>query len=423
MSILFTNTSSQYLDVTSNLLNSDVWSASYWYMPTDTSFDACMFWSGNDGVTNQFFTTQVAAGGSVNCNARNTTSQRSTTVAQMTDGVWNHGLAYVASTTDRRSYLDNSSEATNTNSVSGINAVTDAFDVGRLGDSSPGNYAHGRIAELAIWNIALTDSADRQILADGFSPLFVKPDNLILYWRFLNIGDLTDRISRITLAANNGPVSADHPPIIMPAAQILQFPPPVSGSVTLTADPGSLALTGAASAFKETILASPGSLVLSGATAEFVIATVLNAEPGSLTLSGADAAFAETLNAEPGSLVLSGASAEFGTDRTIVALPGSLLLGGASAEFITSGLRVRRGGRFLVEPDPEIREEKVKELVALVKPAITPKSTQDSQEPQVALLTMVLDATTRMTPAQQTRLDRLLQQTGVSLDELLIILS
>ncbi len=84
----------------------------------------------------------------------------------------------------------------------------------------------------------------------------------------------------------------------------------------------------------------------------------------------------------------------------------------------------RRGGvRWLVEPDPETRREKVKELKGLIKPRITPKSTAPGpQEPQETLIKTLMAATSAVPAGQQRRLDRLLQQTGISLDELLIIL-
>ncbi len=86
---------------------------------------------------------------------------------------------------------------------------------------------------------------------------------------------------------------------------------------------------------------------------------------------------------------------------------------------------MRRGGvRFLREPDPEIRQEKVKELAELIKPAMRPKpAATEPQEPQKSPVQLVADATARLTAGQQTRAERLLQETGISLDELLIVLS
>ncbi len=116
---------------------------------------------------------------------------------------------------------------------------------------------------------------------------------------------------------------------------------------------------------------------------------------------------------------------EDGSDLLLEDGSGVYILEGAEAEIH------RRGGiRWLREPDPEIREEKKQELVALIKPNLPPAKpvlvgrspARASQQPPGALLTAVQDATARMTRAQQTRTDRLLHQTGISLRELLILL-
>ncbi len=110
----------------------------------------------------------------------------------------------------------------------------------------------------------------------------------------------------------------------------------------------------------------------------------------------------------------------------------NLLLEDDSGYYVLEGAKIiRHGGiRWLREPDPEIREEKKQELVELIKPNLPPakpalvgKSTaRASQQPPGVLLTAVQDATARMSRSQHTATDRLLQQTGISLRELLILL-
>lgn len=84
-------------------------------------------------------------------------------------------------------------------------------------------------------------------------------------------------------------------------------------------------------------------------------------------------------------------------------------------------LIARRGGRFIFdrEPDPEIRREKVLELKRLIKPQPTASG---PQKPKATLVETIAAATSAMSPVQQRRIDRLMQQTGISLTELLIIL-
>lgn len=86
---------------------------------------------------------------------------------------------------------------------------------------------------------------------------------------------------------------------------------------------------------------------------------------------------------------------------------------------------VRRGGvRWLREPDPAIRQEKTKELTALLKPAMRPKpAATEPQEPQKSQVQLVATAAARLTTSQQIRAEHLLEETGISLEELLILLS
>ena len=112
----------------------------------------------------------------------------------------------------------------------------------------------------------------------------------------------------------------------------------------------------------------------------------------------------------------------------------NLLLEDAASVYVIEGavaLILRHGGvRFLREPDPEILEEKKEELAALIKPELevvkpsrSPKvSASDSQQPPGVLLTAIQEATAKMPRVQQTRIDKLLQQTGISVRELLILL-
>ena len=71
----------------------------------------------------------------------------------------------------------------------------------------------GSIAEPAVWNVVLTD-AEVAILGAGFSPLFVRPQNLVFYPDLIR--GLNDKVGGLTLTANGTVVSA-HPPIIYPA--------------------------------------------------------------------------------------------------------------------------------------------------------------------------------------------------------------
>ena len=72
----------------------------------------------------------------------------------------------------------------------------------------------GRIAEAAIWNVALTDS-EVQALASGVSPLRVRPESLQAYWPLFAVtGNAIDYSGKGNDLTDNGTVGvADHAPV------------------------------------------------------------------------------------------------------------------------------------------------------------------------------------------------------------------
>jgi hypothetical protein len=125
-------------------------------------------------------------------------------------------------TNDRRAYIDGGSKGTNGTSrtPSGVNKT----GVGYLCRSSQTGYFSGRIAEVAVWDAALTD-AEAALLGAGYSALFVRPQDLLVYWpmvRKLGTGQGIELIHRKQLLVGIGPDNDSHCPVIYPAARQLQ---------------------------------------------------------------------------------------------------------------------------------------------------------------------------------------------------------
>lgn len=200
--------------------------------------------------------------------------------------------------------------------------------------------------------------------------------------------------------------------------------------VTMVAAPGALALAGSEATLSATdnkvLQADPGALILTGATADLIAAgnVILVADPGALALAGAIATLTATagttLQGEPGVLLLTGATADLlvSDNVILVADPSQLTLTGAAATLTASDAPVlvaRRGGvRFIREPEPETRAKKLIELKALVKPQATPDSSDGTITQKMALV---------VPKSKQRRVERLLAETGITLEELLIILN
>jgi len=97
------------------------------------------------------------------------------------DGNWHSFIGVWASVTSRIAYFDGTAGIENTTSrtPTGLNRVR----IGVLlyeGGASTTNPASGHIADVAIWNVALT-AGERAAYDDGLSPRNIRPDALVFY--------------------------------------------------------------------------------------------------------------------------------------------------------------------------------------------------------------------------------------------------
>jgi len=102
-----------------------------------------------------------------------------------TAGTWGHACAVFAATNDRRAYFNGANKGTN------ANAVNDpAQDQTNIANTDGFYYFDGPIAEVAIWNIGLTDLEVWELYM-GRAPWEIQSAHLVGFW--LPFGDRTDR--------------------------------------------------------------------------------------------------------------------------------------------------------------------------------------------------------------------------------------
>ena len=91
-------------------------------------------------------------------------------------------------------------------------------------DRNFGSTGTGYLADVGIWNVALTD-AEVLSLSKGVSPLKVRPSALVLYCPLYGGGSTEPNlISAATEPAIQGTLTqGPHPPILMPSRSII-FP-------------------------------------------------------------------------------------------------------------------------------------------------------------------------------------------------------
>jgi len=144
-------------------------------------------------------------------------TQAAATTTGFSAGSWFHACAVFTSTTSRTAYINGGSAATNTNSSSP--ATPDRLSIGRAGDSTPSSEYNGKIAEVAIWNVALT-AAEVLMLSKGYCPLCVRQESLVyynpLFGRYSPEIDLINSLEITVVGGGVGNLPYPHPRMIYP---------------------------------------------------------------------------------------------------------------------------------------------------------------------------------------------------------------
>lgn len=122
-----------------------------------------------------------------------------------TANTWHHAAAVFASATSRTAYIDGVGGTAETSSRSPTGLTTTRIGVTVQGGSRA-QYLNGRLAEVAIWNVAL-DTTEIAALAKGFRPSLIRPGSLRLYVPLVR--EVAD-YSRAVALTTSGPVVAGH---------------------------------------------------------------------------------------------------------------------------------------------------------------------------------------------------------------------
>ena len=234
MARLFDDTASQYLEVNSAPVTVVPFTVSCWFNSNDSDLTQSLLWIGDKDYENRYYTLCLRGdliGDPIDLISRFTTSYSAQTTSGYSTGQWHHACGVVASVTDRRTYIDGGSKGTNATSSTPVGL--DRISIGRFGDSSPGAYMSGMIAEISIWSgLALSD-AEVALLAKGVPSLLVNPSYLRTYipliGRYSPEIDLMDG-RNLTVT---GATVADHPRILYPVVLPLSFPVATASPLTV----------------------------------------------------------------------------------------------------------------------------------------------------------------------------------------------
>ena len=209
------NGSDEYLQIGNVPVSAAPITVSCLFNSDDITHNGCMVHLTDRNETDEYFMLTIRGadpGDFVQWTARTTgTNVSATSTLAFTNVGWHHacGIEYAADS--RAVFYDGGNKGTETTNV--VPAGLDRTALGSMQDSSPGLYYNGELAEVAIWNVALTD-AEVYILSLGTSPLLVRPESLVAYWPLMGrTSPEIDLIGRFELTVT-GATIIEHPPVL-----------------------------------------------------------------------------------------------------------------------------------------------------------------------------------------------------------------
>lgn len=217
MARLFDNAANEYLAIGNAVLSAYPITMACWANVDDDTGSVSLIGIGDSSVGNHYHVLRLRGnlGNRVDAHSIDGVSGVANIAAGYVVDTWHHFCGVFSASNLRAVFVDGGSKATNATDVSP--AGLDRTTIGASPDQFLAFKMSGRIAEAAIWNAALSD-AEVAILAAGYSPLFVRPQNLVAYWPLVRDED-QDRVGGYDMTAFNAPTIGPHPPIIYPASR------------------------------------------------------------------------------------------------------------------------------------------------------------------------------------------------------------
>ena len=226
MSVLFDNAASEYLEYSGAIVSAYPFTLACWFYSDDATIDQELMAVGNPATNSNYWSLRAAGavgGDPVQVIVESISDNETSTSTGFSANTWHHACGVFTSSTSRTAYIDGGSSATGTTDLTPTspNLSRIGFSV-RLAPVDP-RYMSGRIAEAAIWDVALS-AAEVVSLAKGFAPLFIRPASLVAYWPLdrnsFNKGGGSTTLDRwkgtYNLTETNTPALAEHPRIYYP---------------------------------------------------------------------------------------------------------------------------------------------------------------------------------------------------------------
>jgi hypothetical protein len=222
----FIAASSQYLEIATAPVAAAPLTIACWFLPVSAAVTYDLVVIGDTVATNYFALIASNPGslGAISGAASAGGEFSAITTTLFAANRWAHACATYTSATARAAFLDGGGKGTNATSV--VPASPAEVDVGAYhAGASIYSPMNGQIAEVALWNVDLSDAevaalAGRTGESLSGLPLRIRPANLVAYWplqgevvpEYSWSGDGTAR----NLAVVGGAVAVPHPDFLLP---------------------------------------------------------------------------------------------------------------------------------------------------------------------------------------------------------------
>ena len=183
--------------------------ACWFYVSSTTANRTLMDLGSTSGAHGQLLS--VNSSGQINWESRTANSASNVqTTATYSANTWHHACGMGAGTNDRRVFLDGGNKVTEGVLSRIFNAGIDRTLIGRrLRTNVASAPLTGRIAECAIWNVALSDD-EVASLGEGYRADLIRPESLVLYAPLIR--EVIDTVGANTLTTVGGtPTVIEHP--------------------------------------------------------------------------------------------------------------------------------------------------------------------------------------------------------------------
>jgi hypothetical protein len=209
MAYSFNGTNQYFSTLTGDLFADVPITMACWFITSNVTnnqglLNICDNATGNQGI--RLNAQGAVAGDPIRILSVGTATAAVDTTTGFSANTWTHACGVFSSTTSRTVYINGGSSATNTTSSSGT-GENRLFQGVVRGASAFTNYFTGSLAEVGVWNAALT--ADEVLsLAKGMSPSLIRPQSLTIYAPLVR--DLIDRKSGLTITNNGTATVSNH---------------------------------------------------------------------------------------------------------------------------------------------------------------------------------------------------------------------